>query len=45
MQLMGNLPPGSWPPLVLQVYFFWEVFQPHLGLPLQSMVVICPLLQ
>ena len=45
MQLLANLPPGSVPPDVPQVYRFVALFQPHFGLPLQLMVVIWPLLQ
>ncbi len=40
LQDMGNLPLGSEPPLVPQVYIFWVALQPHLGLPLQSLLIL-----
>ena len=43
-QLRGCMPPGSAPPLVPQVYFFWAAFQPHLGLPVQSTMPMPPLI-
>ncbi len=37
---MGYLPLGSLDPAVPQAYFFLVASQPHLGLPLQSLLIL-----